>query len=126
MKTIIAGSRNILDYNIVEEAITLSKFNITEVVSGTARGVDLLGEKYANNYNLPIKQFKPNWTPNGILDRGAGHKRNIKMGNYADALIAIWDGKSKGTKQMIDYATSKGLKVFVHTVSQKIINVVED
>jgi hypothetical protein len=129
MKVIIAGSRNIEDYKIVEEAVKKSGFKVTEVVSGGARGVDTLGEKYASENNLSLKVFKAEW---GNLDVpkykikknkygklyniGAGFERNELMGKYADALIAIWDGKSNGTKHMIQCMRKSGKKIFVESV----------
>ena len=111
MKTIIAGSRGIDDFAIVSKAIVDSGFEITEVVSGTARGVDLEGEGWASLNEVPIKRFPADWS----LGRGAGHKRNAEMAEYADALIAIWDGKSPGTRNMINEAAKKGLKIYVHS-----------
>ena len=113
MKVIIAGGRNITDYAYVEAAVKESGFNITEVVSCCARGADTLGEKYANNNGITIKKFPADWDTHG---KRAGCIRNCQMGDYADALIAIWDGESRGTKHMIDYATNKGLEVFVYRV----------
>ena len=95
MKTIIAGSRTVVDIKIVEKAIWLSGFNISEVVSGGAWGVDALGEKIANRQNISIKMFSADWNKYG---RSAGPIRNKEMVKYADALIAVWNGKSKGTK----------------------------
>lgn len=113
MKCILAGSRGIVDLEIVKQAISSSGIAITELVSGGARGVDTLGEMWAKENSIPIKVFKPDWNTYG---KAAGPLRNIQMGDYAEALIACWDGKSKGTNHMIDYATSKGLKVYVHLV----------
>jgi hypothetical protein len=110
MKVIIAGSRSINDYDFVKKAIQESGFKITEVISGRAKGVDRLGELYARENNIPIKQFRVDWNKYG---RSAGIKRNIEMGDYADSLIAIWDGYSTGTQHMMKYANYKNLKVFV-------------
>lgn len=110
MKLIIAGSRDITDYKILLEAIRYYKVKPTEIVCGKARGVDTLGEEFGKRNNIPIKYFPADWS----LGNSAGHIRNRQMGDYADALLAIWDGKSRGTKGMIDYAKSKGLKVFVY------------
>jgi hypothetical protein len=55
MKTIIAGSRDITDYNVVKAAVKAAGFTITEVVSGAARGVDSLGEEYARRHSIHIK-----------------------------------------------------------------------
>lgn len=117
MKTIIAGSREGFTLEDVYEAHTCSGFGISEVVSGGARGVDRLGELFAKEQDVPIKQFIPDW--NGPLDKAAGHARNRDMGDYADALIALWDGQSKGTKGMIEYAKKKGLQVYVYTKEVK-------
>lgn len=87
------------------------------VVSGGAKGVDSLGEWYANKNNIPIDRYIPDWKPNGIFDRGAGHKRNKIMAENAEALIAVWDGKSAGTKNMINNAVKLGLKYYVHKVT---------
>lgn len=112
LKTIIAGSRTITDFETVAEAIKASAFPIVEVVSGAARGVDTLGEEWAEVHKIPIKRFPANWNTHG---KKAGPLRNIEMAEYADALIAIWDGESRGTKHMIDEATKHGLQVFVYT-----------
>lgn len=115
MKTIIAGSRTIIDYNKVLTAIIKSDINITEVVSGSAKGVDELGEKYAKSKNIPLKIFKADWNKFG---KSAGMIRNAEMANYANALIAIWDGKSVGTKNMIELAHKRNLKVFVVLIKE--------
>lgn len=111
MKVIIAGSRSITNAATVANAIKESGFPVSEVVSGGARGVDKIGEFYAAIDKIPIKQFIPDWDG---LGKVAGFIRNQAMADYADALIAVWDGKSRGTKDMIDRATKKGLKVFVY------------
>lgn len=111
MKTIIAGSRSIEDYFLVCEAVYLSSFEISEVVSGGAPGVDRLGEQWAAQNGVPFKQFLAVW---GMYGKMAGKVRNRQMGDYSQALIAVWDGISRGTKHMIDYAREKELKVFIH------------
>ncbi len=111
MKLIIAGSRNITDYQILVNVIKLSGLNITEVVSGTAYGVDKMGERWAKENNIPIKQFPANWSAYG---KSAGYRRNEEMADYADGLLALWDGESKGTKHMINIAKAQGLKVHVY------------
>jgi hypothetical protein len=111
MKVVIAGSRNVEDLYLVKEAIAESGFLITEVVSSGAKGVDSLAEQWASENNIPVSVFNPDWAKYG---RGAGPVRNAEMTDYADALIAVWDGESKGTKDMIAKAEKKGLKVFVY------------
>ncbi len=110
MRVIIAGSRSINDYPLLERTIKRSGFDVTEVVSGGAYGVDHLGERYAFENNLPLHTFTAEWDKYG---KSAGYRRNIQMSENADALIALWDGNSKGTRHMIDTAYEKGLKVYV-------------
>lgn len=112
MKTIIAGSSKISDYNIVETSVSKSDIDVSEVVSGCSKGVDKLGERYAELAGIPIKKFNPNWR----VGKHAWKANNSNMAEYADAAIIIWDGKSKGTKHMIDEANNHGLTVFVHVV----------
>ena len=81
--------------------------NNIEIVSGAYyRGADKLGEQYAKERGFKITRFPANWNKYG---KAAGPKRNEQMANYADALIAFWDGKSRGTKNMIDFAEQLGL-----------------
>lgn len=108
MKTIIAGSRGMDNYEFIKSTILESGFEITEVVSGGARGADRLGERYAKEMGIPIKQFIPDWDG---LGKKAGHVRNREMGDYADALIVVIIDDSKGSVGMYEYATKKGLKV---------------
>lgn len=115
MKTIIAGSRAIRDYGVVARAIQESGFEITEVVSGGAQGVDSLGEVWANGNHVPVKRFPAKWKRYGSK---AGPIRNQQMADYADALVAVWNGKSSGTRDMIKKARKCGLKVFVYRVCQ--------
>jgi predicted Rossmann fold nucleotide-binding protein DprA/Smf involved in DNA uptake len=113
MKTIIAGGRTITDYSLVLSAIGESEFEITEIVSGMAPGVDTLAVQYSQENNLPLAEFHADWNQ---YKKAAGPIRNREMANYADALIAIWDGESRGTKNMIEEATKRGLSVFVKRV----------
>ena len=121
MKTIIAGSRTINDLRLLERIIEDSGFNISEVVCGGARGVDDLGRKWAGNGNrIPIKFFIPNWE---FYGKSAWLMRNIKMAEYADALIALWDGESKGTKNMISEAKKYGLSYYVYNMKTKEVDI---
>lgn len=99
MKVIIAGSRNISDYKLVVETIKRSGYDITEVVSGCATGVDRLGEQWAIANDIPVKEMPADWNRYG---NSAGPQRNKAMAEYADAAIVIWDGKSRGTRNMIE------------------------
>ena len=110
MKVIIAGGRDYHNYEVLVEAIKDSQLQISTVVSGGANGVDALGERYAEEMNLQLNVYHADWETNG---RAAGPIRNRKMAENAEALIALWDGKSKGTKNMIETAEKKGLIVYV-------------
>lgn len=110
MRVIIAGSRTITSKLALLTALVKSGFTITEVVCGGASGVDTLGFDWARANSVPVKTILPDWKKHG---KAAGQIRNREMGDYAEALIAIWDGKSRGTKGMIDYAKKKGLAVYV-------------
>ena len=113
MKVIIAGSRTITDYSIVKKAIEESGFKITEVVCGGAKGVDLLGRDWAFFNVIPVTDFIAKWDLHG---KRAGYIRNAEMVKYADALIAVWDGASKGTKHTIDLAIKNGLDYYVKEI----------
>lgn len=117
MKVIIAGSRWIKDYDQVVAAVTMSGLAITEVVSGGAPGPDKLGERFARQNGLAVKLFHAQWRDrDGSFNYHAGFQRNTQMAEYADALIALWDGRSSGTKHMIDEAHRVHLTVYVHSV----------
>ena len=114
-RVIIAGTRSFNDYELLRDSCNnlLSEKQRTHtvvVISGTARGADQMGERYARERGYEIRQFPADWEQYG---KSAGHIRNAKMADNADALIAFWDGESKGTKNMIDNARRKGLAVRV-------------
>ena len=112
MKIIIAGGRNFRVYNKLREScdnILVNQKDV-EIVSGTAAGADTLGERYAQEKGYEVKKFPAQWD---LYGKSAGYKRNQQMAEYADGLIAFWDGKSRGTKHMIDIANKMGLKVRV-------------
>ena len=106
VKVVIAGCRH---YNDYEEAKTfidkclqnIRKDNTIIIVSGGCRGADRLGEIYAEENGFQIIRFLPDWEKYG---KSAGPKRNKQMAEESDYVICFWDGKSKGTKTMIDYA----------------------
>lgn len=111
MKTIIAGSRTITDYKLLEKLIAAINFEITEVVCGMAKGVDTLGQTYARLNNIKISYFRPRWE---LYGKSAGFKRNKEMANYAEAAIIVWDGFSNGSKNMIELSIKKGLTTVVY------------
>lgn len=99
MKTIIAGSRTFDNHNLLNETLYVYRKQITEVVSGCARGADTMGEEWAAREGIPCKRFPADWKTHG---KKAGILRNQQMADYADMAIVFWDGTSKGTKNMID------------------------
>ena len=113
MKVIIAGSRTIDDPSILEQAIKESGFEITTVFYGGARGVDEMGYSWALAHGIPVVSYFANWSEYG---RAAGPIRNSEMALPADALIAVWDGKSRGTKDMI--RKMKGKPTYVKTLDK--------
>jgi hypothetical protein len=114
MKTIIAGSRTISDsWEVQDEVICIhERCPITEVVCGGAIGPDTIGKCWAEFNNIPVKHFPADWKTHG---KAAGPIRNKQMAEYADTCIVFWDGKSKGSKNMIQEALKQNLKLFVFT-----------
>ena len=114
MKTIIAGSRDIVMPGILTDVIFYVKdyydLSVTSIVSGCARGVDKLGEQFATDRGIKLFKYPADWNKYG---KKAGYLRNIKMAQSSEALIALWDGKSRGTKHMIKTAIDLGLVVVV-------------
>ncbi len=116
-RVIIAGSRDFNDYQLLRDkcdAILSSKRQDSNIIiiSGTARGADRLGERYARERGYEIRQFPADWLND---EKKAGPIRNAKMADNADALIAFWDAQSRGTKNMIETAKRKGL--FIRTIN---------
>ncbi|KKM65535.1 hypothetical protein LCGC14_1490350 [marine sediment metagenome] len=115
-RLIVAGSRGITISSIVDNAILAWSDQYgapSRIISGGAQGVDRLGEEFAQDHVLERLIMPAIWTQDGKFNRGAGYARNIRMAYEADALLAIWDGESKGTKHMIDIARAEGLGVKV-------------
>lgn len=99
MKVIIAGTRSVEDYALIVQAVERSGYDITEVVCGMATGVDRLGEQWAIANGIPVREMPADWHRYG---NSAGPYRNRAMAEYADAAIIIWDGQSRGTRNMIE------------------------
>ena len=105
-KLIVAGGRDFDDYAQLEQRLlamsnedSLGDIAIS-LVSGMARGADNLGVRFAHEYGVKLYTFPANWDKHG---KAAGFRRNEEMGQFADGLLAFWDGQSRGTKHMIDY-----------------------
>lgn len=117
MRVIIAGCRHITGKEadqLVRDVLNASgwKDEITEVLHGNAPGVDLAANRVCQG-TWPIRKFPADW---GKYGKRAGPIRNKEMAKNADAIIAIWDGRSKGTANMIATATTFGLKIHVHKI----------
>lgn len=112
LRVIVAGTRSFANYEFLRAKMDclLIRCPEVEIVSGTARGADQLGERYASERGYPLKQFPADWDTYG---KAAGYRRNEQMAEYADAAVVFWDGKSRGSKHMIDIAKAKGLALRV-------------
>ena len=114
-RVIIAGGRKFDNYKLLCEKVDFYlsekyKTHKIVIVSGMATGADMLGCKYARDHALEILSYPADWEKYG---KAAGPIRNEKMAKDSDALIAFWDGESRGTKSMIDLAKTYGLKTAV-------------
>lgn len=110
MKIAIVGSRN-LTVNNLEQYLPVG---VTEIVSGGARGIDSCARAYAKSNGIPITEFLPEYEKYG---RSAPIKRNDLIIDYSDIVLAFWDGKSRGTKYVIDQCVKKNKKIIAHTDS---------
>lgn len=116
MNLIIAGSRTFNDYKLLEQEC--KKFIVkigylpNNIVSGECRGADKLGELFAEKYKIPIMKFPANWDKYG---KQAGMIRNVEMAKNASHCIIFWDGKSLGSKHMIEQCEK-------YFVTYKIVN----
>ncbi|MGL5316725.1 MAG: DUF2493 domain-containing protein [Peptostreptococcaceae bacterium] len=99
LKVIVAGSRGIEDYQYVRSILDKIITEDDEIVSGMAKGIDSLAVRYAKEKGKKLHEFPADWGKHG---KRAGYLRNEEMGKFADTLVAIWDGESKGTGHMID------------------------
>lgn len=106
-KLVVAGGRDFSDYDLLKcklDRLLANKKDIV-IVCGGAKGADALGEKYAMERGYIIQYFLADWDTHG---KSAGYKRNKQMAMNSDATVAFWDGKSKGTKHMIDLTKTYG------------------
>lgn len=100
MKVAIIGSRG----SIVNDLGKYLPADTTEIVSGGAKGIDTCAEQYAKQNGIPLKVFYPEYEKYG---RGAPLKRNIQIIDYADTVLAFWDGTSRGTAFVIENCRKK-------------------
>ncbi|MBQ6706027.1 MAG: DUF2493 domain-containing protein [Clostridia bacterium] len=107
-RIVVAGCRDYDNYYEAEEYIDSCISDMKSVceflfISGGCRGADALGERYAREHGYEIERYPAEWEKYG---RAAGPMRNRKMAEIADFIICFWDGKSRGTKAIIDFATA--------------------
>lgn len=112
MKVIIAGSRDFSNYPLLKQRCDyyLQNHKNVTILCGKAKGADTLGEYYGIEKKFKIEYYPAKWDIHG---KASGVIRNEEMAKNADALIAFWDGKSKGTEHMINLAKKHNLKVKV-------------
>lgn len=118
MRIVVAGSREFTDYNVAEafidQCITSANGDSSLIfISGGCRGADKIGEMYAKSHGFYIEVFPADWEKYG---RKAGPIRNRQMAQAADMVICFWDGKSKGTKSMIECAVRAGKAVMIKRI----------
>jgi hypothetical protein len=162
LRIIIAGSRFFEDYNLFESTMFKVLFHLNkeypqynilvinkeerlfkinpcnlEIISGMAKGADTLAVRFANKYNLALKEFPADWNNLNVLpcrvitnsygsyNALAGHKRNRDMAVYASSddafgvLVLFWDGKSKGSKNMKSQAVAFGLEIYENIINRQ-------
>lgn len=112
MKMAIIGSRGL----IVEDISVFLPDTIAEIVSGGAIGIDSCARAYAKAHGIKLTEFLPEY---GKYGKYAPLKRNIQIIEYADEVIAIWDGASRGTKFVIDKCGEMGVPIKVYTLNSK-------
>lgn len=111
-RVIIAGSRGFTNYEFLKDTMDRLLVNKHDcdiaIVCGEARGADTLGKKYAVERGYRVLSFQADWEK---YNKSAGYIRNAEMADNADALVVFWDGKSRGTKNMIEIASKKGIPI---------------
>lgn len=118
MKVVVSGSRGIDNANYVVNCIENSGFDITELIVGDARGVDVIAARWAASKRIPYKIVPAQWDEFEKMGnrKAAGPARNRKMVIEGDAVIAIWDGESRGTSSTIEIARKMGKPIKVWTL----------
>lgn len=109
MKVAVIGSRTLNIDNLQDYLPE----NTTEIVSGGANGVDASARRYAQENSIKLTEFYPKYNRFG---RAAPLKRNLQIIDYSDLILAFWDGKSKGTKYVIDAARKCNKEIILHKI----------
>lgn len=125
-RIIVAGGRDFSDFSLLCNKLDYLlrdkiKTHKIVIVSGGAKGADTLGEIYAKQRGFEVDRYpvKWIWKDNRCINRDEGYKRNVRMSENADALVAFWNGFSKGTAHMINIARNKGLLVRAYNYGGK-------
>ena len=111
MKVAIIGSRGLF----VENFDSYLPKAVTEIVTGGAKGIDSCAMNYALTHHIKLTTFLPDYRRFG---RGAPLKRNLEIINYADFLLAFWDGSSKGTRFVIEECGRRNLPIGVYVYEE--------
>ena len=106
MKVAVIGSRGLT----IDDLSKYLPEDTTEIVSGGAKGIDSCAKEYALAHNIKLTEFLPEYKKFG---RAAPLKRNLQIIEYSDIVLAFWDGKSKGTKYVIDNCGKMNVEVRV-------------
>lgn len=121
-RIIVAGGRDFDDYDLMNRQLTRimngapSEISSIEIVCGMQEGADLLGKRWAEEHGYKVAEFEADWDKFG---KKAGPIRNAQMAKYANALIAFWDGKSRGTADMIEKMKNEALIIIHYETVQK-------
>lgn len=110
-RVIVAGGRDFDDYPRLCDVLDHILDPGDTIVSGCAKGADSLALEYARKRGLAVEEFPADWQGQG---KAAGVIRNQAMAGKADVLIAFWDGKSRGTKDMIERACRAKLEIHLY------------
>lgn len=113
MKVAIVGSRN-LYVNDLEKYLPEG---VSEIVSGGAKGIDASAADYAVSHNIKLTEFLPEYKRYG---KSAPLKRNLEIIKYSDLVIVFWDGKSKGTKYVIDNCKKLNIKLIIYQIDNNV------
>jgi len=113
MNVVIAGTRTFDNYALLEAVCdsVLSGKHVDAILCGECRGADVLGRQYAERHGIAVESYPAEWK---LYGRSAGVRRNKQMAEHADLLIAFWDGKSRGTANMIKLMRNK--ETYVHMI----------
>lgn len=112
MRVAVIGSRGLT----IDDLGKYLPEETTEIVSGGAKGIDTCAREYANSHGIKLTEFLPEYEKFG---RSAPLKRNITIIEYSDIVLAFWDGKSRGTKFVIENCREMGVEVRIFTRNEK-------